>query len=136
MPDIVIDSGPLVALFDRSDRHHAQALEFLRQVRGTLHTNLAVVTEVVYMLDFSTQAQMDFLMWSGQALQIDPHTAQDFPRILDILNKYRDLPADFADASLVALCERLNTRLVASVDSDFTVYRNSSKRPFTNLFFG
>jgi hypothetical protein len=43
--------------------------------------------------------------------------------------------ADFADASLVALCECLNTQLVASVDNDFTVYRNAAKQAFRNLFF-
>lgn len=136
MPGIVVDSGPLIALFDRSDQHHPRAREFLRGVRGTLHTNLAVITEVVHMLDFSPQAQMDFLAWAGRALRIDPLTQGDFPRILEIIAKYQDLPADFADASLVALCERLRIFDVASVDSDFTIYRGSARQHFTNLFFG
>lgn len=135
MPNIVVDSGPLIALFDRSDRYHQQARLFLQHNRGTLHTNVAVVTEVSYLLDFSTQAQCDFLSWVCRALRIDMQTPLDFPRIIDIVQKYADLPADFADASLIALCERLNTQWVATVDSDFTIYRNVAKQSFRNVFF-
>lgn len=92
MTNIVLDSGPLIALFDVSDHHHAQAIRFIKNVCGTLYTNVAVVTETVYMLDFSTQAQCDFLGWAGQALIIDQETSDDFPRIIEIINKYADLP--------------------------------------------
>jgi predicted nucleic acid-binding protein len=135
MQSIVVDSGPLIALFDGDDQYNEQAVEFIKNVRGTLYTNLAVITETVYMLDFSTQAQCDFLVWAGDALVIDNDTAQDFPRIIEIVRKYADLPADFADASLIALCERLNTQTVASVDGNFTIYRNASKQAFRNIFF-
>lgn len=136
MQNIVIDSGPLIALFDKSDRHHQQAKQFMQRVTGRLHTNLAVVTEVVHMLDFSQQAQQDFLLWVQKSTQIDEATVSGWPRILGLLEKYSDLPADFADASLIVLCERLNTRLVASVDSDFTIYRDYARNHFTNLFWG
>ena len=89
----------------------------------------------MYMLDFSTQAQCDFLAWVREAFVIDCDSEKDFPRIIEIVKKYADLPADFADASLVALCERLKTRTVASVDGDFTIYRNASKQAFDNVFF-
>lgn len=136
MRNIVVDSGVFIALFDKSDRHHAQAKQFIRDVEGRLHTNLAVITEVVHMLDFSQQAQQDFLFWVQQAVQIDECTVGDWERILALLEKYVDLPADFADASLITLCERLHTRMVASVDSDFTVYRDYARQHFTNVFWG
>jgi len=132
---IVVDSGPLIALFDGSDQHHARAVDFLRALEGRLVTNLPVITEVVYMLDFSRDAQRDFLFWAQLSLTIDTGTVGDLPRISAILDKYADLPADFADASLVALCERLKVTTVASVDSDFTIYRTRDRRPFRNLFF-
>jgi predicted nucleic acid-binding protein len=135
MQNIVIDSGPLIALFDKSDRYHVQALKFIQNPQGKLHSNLAVVTEVVHMLDFSQQAQQDFVYWVNQAIELDENTTVDWERIQEILEKYADLPADFADASLIALCERLNTRKVASVDSDFSVYRDHLKNYFTNVFW-
>ncbi|MBK1705161.1 hypothetical protein [Halochromatium glycolicum] len=88
---------------------------------GPLITNLAVITEVVYVLDFAAQAQRDFLLWAESALVLETETVSD-------------LPADFADASLVALCERRRITRVASVDSDFTVYRMQDRRGFSNLF--
>jgi len=132
---IVVDSGPLIALFDASDQYHERAVHFVRDLSDALVTNLPVLTEVVYMLDFSAQAQRDFLYWSEGAMAIDTETRGDFPRIRAILDKYRDLPADFADASLVALCERLRTTAVASVDQDFTIYRTRDRGSFRNLFF-
>jgi predicted nucleic acid-binding protein len=87
------------------------------------------------MLDFSARAQRDFLYWSEGAMVIDFETRGDFSRIRAILDKDSDLPADFADASLVALCERLRTTAVASVDRDFTIYRTRDRSSFHNLFF-
>jgi predicted nucleic acid-binding protein len=75
------------------------------------------------------------LQWTEDALGLDAQTHQDLARIREIIAKYADLPADFADASLVALAERRGLFAVASVDSDFTVYRGATRRRFRNLFF-
>lgn len=131
---IVVDAGPLIALFDRSDRYHDTARRFIRDTRQPLVTNAPVLAEACWVLDFSVDAQMDCLTWAHQALRIDDGTGRDLPRITAIIDKYRDLPADFADASLVALCERLDCFDVASVDSDFTIYRSASRKAFRNRF--
>ena len=78
MKNIVVDSGPLIALFDGSDRYHVQAVAFVENLSGRLVTNLAVLTEVVYVLDFSYQAQCDFLYWAEQALMIDNRRSRRF----------------------------------------------------------
>lgn len=135
MRRIVVDSGPLIALFDGSDQYHEAAVRFLERNRLLLITNLPVIIEVVYVLDFSGEAQRDFLSWVQPALTIDPHTVEDLPRIRAILEKYADLPADFADASLVALCDRIKVWDVASVDGDFTLYGGRDQRRFNNRFF-
>jgi predicted nucleic acid-binding protein len=135
MRGIVLDSGPLIALFDRSDQYHAAAVRFVERNRQPLLTTLPVITEVVYVLDFSGEAQRDFLFWAQQALSIDTGPVDDLPQIRALLAKYADLPADFADASLVALCDRIKIWDIASVDSDFTLYRGRDKRRFHNRFF-
>src|SRR5580700_3508497 len=93
-PSIVVDAGPLIALFDRNDRHHRRAIEFVRTCRSRLVTNLPVITEAAFMLRFSVEAQRDLLMWAHQAVEIDGATT-DLPRIAALLEKYRDMPADF-----------------------------------------
>jgi predicted nucleic acid-binding protein len=136
VPSIIVDAGPLIALFDRNDRHHRRAVKFIRECRSSLVTNLPVLTEATFLLRFSVEAQRDLLLWVHRAIQVDGNTHGDLPRIADLLGKYRDMPADFADASLVALAERLDILQVASVDKDLTVYRTLGKRPFDNLFWG
>jgi predicted nucleic acid-binding protein len=135
VPSIIVDAGPLIALFDRDDRYHGRAVEFVANCRSSLLTNLPVLTEATFLLQFSVQAQRDLLLWVHQSLEVDQDTAGDLPRIAALMEKYRDMPADFADASLVALAERQNLSRVASVDSDFSVYRSLGKRAFTNVFF-
>ena len=58
----------------------------------------------------------------------------DLERIAALIGQYADLPMDFADASLVAICERLGVRSVATLDSDFHVYRLEGKDAFQNVF--
>lgn len=87
MRSIVVDSGPSVALFDRSDRYHEPAVRFLQRNRSPLISNLPVVTEVVCVLDFSREAQRDFLAWAQRALTIDAGTVEDLLRIRAVLEK-------------------------------------------------
>jgi len=134
VPSIIVDAGPLIALFDRDDRYHRRAVEFVRNRRERLITNLPVLTESTFLLRFSVEAQRDLLWWAHKALDIDQATAADLPRIIALLEQYRDMPADFADVSLVALAERHNVSHVASVDREFAIYRLTGKRRFENVF--
>jgi predicted nucleic acid-binding protein len=133
---VVIDSGPCIALFDRDDDYHETAVQFIQRQRAPLLSTVAVVTEVMYMLDFSLQAQVDFLSWvrSGAIGLIEPENA-DFGRVIQLMKKYSDLPMDFTDGLLVAVCERLGVNQVATIDNDFTIYRYKGRGKFVNAFF-
>lgn len=106
----------------------------MRISRARLVTTFAVITEVALTLDFSRQAQTAFLQWGYTALDVDAELVADIPRIVEVMGKYRDLPADFADASIVALAERVGITDVATIDNDFSIYRTKDKRRFTNVF--
>ena len=106
----------------------------IRDNGDRLVTNLPVISEVTHLLGRSRRTRLEFLGWAAAALMIDEATVGDLPRIIALLEKYRDLRPDFADASLVALCERLGTRRIASVDRDFKIYRTLSRKPFNNVF--
>lgn len=136
MPErVLFDAGPLVALFDRDDAYHVRAVDFLREFSGEAVTSLPVITEVVYLLDFSLQAQVDFLRWVGDgAVTLVDLAPDDFTRIVELIEKYADLPMDFTDGVLVAIAERLKIRHVASVDKDFSIYRYRSRYHFHNVF--
>lgn len=136
MPQIVmIDSGPCIALFNRDDEFHERALRFLRNTKAELLSTLAVVTEVMFVLDFSPRAQRDFLTWvSAGGVQLVEPERTDFPRVIELMEKYADLRMDFTDALLVASCERLRIKHVASVDRDCAIYRFKGKGKFINVF--
>jgi predicted nucleic acid-binding protein len=59
---------------------------------------------------------------------------QDFTRIAELNAQYFDLPADFADLSLIAISERLNIAAILTLDSDFDVYRRYRVQPFERIF--
>jgi uncharacterized protein len=133
---IIIDAGPLIALFDKDDKYHTDALKFLRDFKGELISNIAVITEVTHLLDFSVRVQINFLQWVGNGgISIAEIMREDLQRIIELTEKYSDLPMDFADASLVALCERMKIKDIASVDRDFGIYRTRERQPLRNIFF-
>jgi uncharacterized protein len=127
----VVDSGPLVALFDRRDAEHDRVVNFLKNHKSRLHATLAVVTEVVYLLDFSYDAQHDFLGWFfGGAVHCVDLTDADAKRVISLHAKYSDRPMDFADATLIAIAERLDIREALTLDSDFHFYRFRNRQHF------
>lgn len=135
MQQILLDTGPLLALFDQDDRYHPSAIKFIKKNNKTLVTSLAVVTETNYVLDFDWRAQKDFLTWLARgAVQIYPIESSELLRIQSLMEKYRDLPMDFADASLVFMAKKLNLNSIATIDRDFMIYRINSKRKFKNVF--
>ena len=131
MKKILIDSGPLIALFDASDKHHDSAIEFIKKNKTPLITTIASITETLHLLDFNRNAQIDFLEWiSRGAVEIYNIENSDFSRIKELTAKYRDLPMDFADSCLVFLAEKLGIYMIATIDRDFTIYRIKGKKKF------
>jgi predicted nucleic acid-binding protein len=133
---VVVDSGPVIALFDAGDTYHLQAVDFVRRSRATLLSSMAVVTEAMYVLERSLKARRNLLSWIGRGglTLVEPESA-DFARIAELIEKYADFPMDFSDAVLVVLCERMGIQHVASVDRDFAIYRYGGRAKFINVFF-
>lgn len=131
MKKILIDSGPLIALFDSSDTYHHKSLDFIKQNKSHLITTIASVTETLHLLDFNRNAQIDFIKWINRgAVEIHNIENLDFQRIRELTEKYRDLPMDFADSSLVLLAEKLGINTIATVDRNFSIYRINGRKKF------
>jgi hypothetical protein len=122
---ILIDAGPIVAVLHGDDHNHERCVRALRTLREPLATAWPVLTEAMYLLGFSWEAQ-DALweMIDGGVLRLTSLDADDGPRMRELMRKYRDLPMDLADAALVRLAEREGLRRVFTIDRrDFSVYR-------------
>lgn len=139
---MLADSGPLGALFNRRDRYHGRAAEFFRAHGAALrcHTTWEVVSEVMYFLDFSAEAQGDFLEWLYEAharglMTIAALDPGDLPGLSKLVRKYADRPMDLADASLVWLANKTDITDIITLDrADFSVYRTSKRKTFRNVF--
>jgi len=132
---ILIDAGPLIALFDSSDKHHHKVRSFLKANPFRYVSTIAVFTEVSHMLDFNTAAQRDFYEWvMYKGVIISDINQNDMFRLLELTDKYSSLPMDFADATLVITAEKTGIRQIISIDRDFDIYRLPGKEQIQNIF--
>ena len=122
---ILIDTGPLVALFDPRDTDHADCRERLRGIRQTLFTTMPVLTETFHILSPGSHGAMQLMTFlrSG-GVKLYAFEADDLRRAFDLMTQYRDHPMDLADASVIVAAERLQTLKVFTLDlNDFNTYR-------------
>ena len=104
--ELLLDTGALVSLLDRSQTHHLKCRRAFADWTGSLVSTEAVLTEATHLLAGvrgGRAACVDFFV-SGGALLV-PSTMTSLQRVRKLLDKYADLPMDFADATLVALAE-------------------------------
>ncbi|MDB9496825.1 PIN domain-containing protein [Spirulina major CS-329] len=133
---VLVDSGVLVAFYNRRDRYHSPVVEFLGRCTEQLITTVACVTEVMWLLAPEVRVQNHFLSALEQGIiRAEPLIAEDYRRIQALNHTYQDLPADFADLSLVAISERLNIAQIATLDQDFDVYRRYRQESFVRVFY-
>jgi predicted nucleic acid-binding protein len=122
---ILVDAGPLVALVDAGDQHHAKCVAALKGLHEPMATVWPPLTEAMYLLADLPEAQEALWeMLSRGALQILPLDSGDAPRIRELMRKYANRPVDLADAALLRVAEREGIRKIFTVDrKDFAVYR-------------
>lgn len=122
---IVVDTGPLVALFDPQDADHSGCHRILADVVDPLYTTEAVLTEVFHLLDPASRGALGFREFLlGGFISLYALDGEGYQRALSLMDTYVDLPMDFADATLIVAAEKLPTPNVFTLDfSDFTTYR-------------
>lgn len=134
---ILCDTGPLVALIDRDDRHHkrcAAALDNITEDR--LLTTWPCLVEAMYLLGRGIGQPAQDELWSymedGLVVLHLPE-AREWERLRVLMRKYRDIPMDLADASLVAVAELLGMRRIFTLDRHFHAYRIRDRQAFEVL---
>jgi len=127
----ILDTGPWVALIDRSESKHDICVQWLKDYSGKLYSTEAVLTEVLYLLSFSVKAQtaaIDFVLKS--VVEIIPSSTESLRKAKDLIKKYSDLPMDYADATIVCLAMDSGIHNIITFDQkDFNIYR-VKKQPF------
>ena len=130
----LVDAGSLIALFNPRDPDHASCRLFFQGFTGTLVTTWSVLTATAYMLSHSINAQIALLQWvESGSLEVRHIGREGVHGMVNYTQKYRDLPMDLADASLVALSIETGITEIVSIDSDFDVYRLPNGKSIVNL---
>ena len=124
---ILTDAGPMVALVNRRDPNHQTCVQASIQLpNGPMVTTWPCFTEAMHILGravgYNGQEQLWNLVWSRD-IEIAAVPDHALNRMADLMGKYRDLPMDLADASLVVLAELRRLPMVFSLDGDFRIYR-------------
>jgi hypothetical protein len=134
VPDVLVDASALIALLDRDDAAHERCVEALKQIRDPLATVWPALTEAMHLLG-DTPRGPDALcdMVSDGALKLLDLDANGVRRMKELMQKYRDLPMDFADAALVCAAERDRLTRIVSFDRHFEVYRLPRRARFQVL---
>ena len=134
---VLVDSGPLIALFNGGDRWHAPVRNWLQaNPAAPLLSTWCVATEVSALLArrIHNDAALDFLRWCQRgALTLDRAVDGSLTEVLRISDRFASLPFDLADASIAEAASRLKIKHVLSIDADFDIYRDRAGKPLVNL---
>ncbi|MCE9597541.1 MAG: PIN domain-containing protein [Spirochaetia bacterium] len=134
MKSVLVDAGPIIALFDSRDRHHAGIKAVLTRLRCRLVTTWPALTEAFYLLSNAT-AHKRLLEWMRRGgLEIFQIESAHLDRFEALMEKYANVPMDLADASLIVAAEAETISEIITIDSDFHVYRVGKKLPLKNLY--
>jgi len=127
----------MIALLDRSDAHHARCVAALDAIRAPLLTVWPALTEAMHLVSDVPRAPRALLdLIDEGAIGLVDLDRDDMPRMAELMEKYSDLPMDFADAALVRAAERDGASEILTFDHHFRAYRFGRRQRFTVLGLG
>jgi len=131
---VLLDTGVIVALLDRSEQNHEKCLLSVESVTQPLVTCEAVIAESCYLLrDVAGASEAILENVEKGVFQIPFSITRQAGSVRRIIRRYRDQQIDFADACLIRLAEELDTGEILTLDSDFHIYRWKKNKAFQFL---
>jgi predicted nucleic acid-binding protein len=132
---LLVDTGIIYALADRSDAWHVRARTFVENYKGTLIIPSTVIPEACYLLQthLSPDAETAFIKSIVQrALRLEQVDEEDLARSIDVMREYKDLMIGLVDASIVAVAERLKITSIMTTDRrHFSIIKPKHSPAFT-----
>ncbi len=130
---ILCDTGVLLCLIDSTQPKHTAYQNKIISLKKPLITTWSCLTEAMYLAlhrgGWKMQQQLGELLLK-QLLEIYQIEINDYERLLELMEKYRDRPMDLADATLVLTAEKTGHRQILTLDSDFLFYRIDDRNNF------
>jgi len=137
MSRVVVDTGPLVALLNRSDRHHGWVRQILDTVEPPVFTCEAVISEACFLLSRIRDGQEAVLdLLSKDILKVDFRLSSEVDPLRALMKKFQSVPMSFADACLVRMSELEPRTRILTLDSDFRMYRRNRRQVIPTVMPG
>jgi uncharacterized protein len=128
MTAAIVDTGPLVAFFDRAERHHRWVVERIEELDAPLLVCEPVLAEAMYLLArYPKSHDAMFELIQNGALSLAFRVDEHIDALRKLLKKYRDAPMSLADACIVRMSEIYDRHAVLTLDSDFLIYRKHGR---------
>lgn len=126
---VLLDTGPLIASLNSSERHHSWTVERLKNISPPLLTCEAVISEACFVLKAIPQASTRVLeMVQRGFVEIPFRLDQEIKTVQRLMKKYSNLPASLADVCLVRMSEIYDQSSIFTLDHDFDIYRQHGRR--------
>ena len=128
MRRIIVDTGPLVALLNARDTHHAWARDTFDDVEPPLWTCEAVISEACFLVrQLKDGADAVLALVARGVIQVDLALSADVEPVRKLMTRYASVPMSLADACLVRMTEIHTRSAVLTLDKDFGVYRRNGR---------
>ena len=124
MKPVLLDTSVLVSLIDASQRSHTKCVEALAEMQNPIITCEGVIAESCYLLRSRPLGVAKILenVRTGK-IELPLPLSKCVTKVEGYFKKYRNVPSSFVDAHLIALAEHVNSPLIFTLDSDFSIYR-------------
>lgn len=131
----VVDAGPLYAAADTDDGDHAACLATLSRSDLRLVVPALVIAEATYFVGLRLGPVAERRFLDGlSVLDVESPSPDDFIRMAELVERYKDFPLGGTDASVVALAERLHAPAVVTLDRrHFAAVRPRHRKAFELL---
>lgn len=131
---VILDTGPLVAFLNKSDRYHEWAVMQFSRLLPPFYTCEAVLSESCFLLRNYEKGSINIFQLLERELLLIPFNLQDeFSAISILLNKYKNVPISLADGCLVRMAEQITNSYICTLDSDFKIYRKDKRKIIPTL---
>lgn len=124
---MLVDAGFVIALLSRRDAHHRWAVAQAERFPPPWQTCEAVLSEAFHLLGPGGAPALGALLRRG-AVVVAFSPSDHLDAVLKVLEKYADVPASLADATLLRMTETLGHPILLTTDADFRVYRRHGRQ--------
>jgi uncharacterized protein len=126
---VIVDTGPLVALLNRRERHHAWASKVMDTIEPPIFTCDPVLSEACFLLqdaEGGSDAVLELVVRG--IVRSDFHVTAEIDSLRALMKKFANVPMSLADACLVRMTELDQKSVVLTLDSDFGIYRRNRRQ--------